>query len=363
MRKAAQWILIIAFAMTICISQPLCGFLGSKVSGENRTLAEKPELTMENLKEYIEAFTQYADDNILMRNDLVKLNNYIDYFIFMQAANTNVIIGNDNWLFYANAQDGNCMGEYAGQNLYTEEQLKAIAENCQKQKDILTEMGKEFVIFIAPNKERVYSDYMPAVYGKPAEEYRTNQLVDYLRANTDISVLYAYDELCLVKDEIDENIFFKQDTHWNEIGAYVGASMILKQFGIEMPDVKSLDRIAFDWVWGDLSGMLGLQMELADRDFHYAVNGYDVHNRECVQNDFANVIEYKATGADERKLYVIRDSFSGAMAPVLGSQFNSVWMRNYDSYTFADMEVYNPDIVVLETVERYSFRLETFSVR
>ena len=64
-------------------------------------------------------------------------------------------------MFYSFVSDGDPVSCYMGTNLLTEDDLKAIADNCVSQRDFLAEQGKEFVIFIAPNKERIYSEYMP----------------------------------------------------------------------------------------------------------------------------------------------------------------------------------------------------------
>lgn len=46
-----------------------------------------------------------------------------------------------------------------------ENRKHAKAVNLNKQNDFLSSMGKEFVIFIIPDKVRVYSEYMPDKYG------------------------------------------------------------------------------------------------------------------------------------------------------------------------------------------------------
>lgn|GEM_PF-5871751 len=82
----------------------------------------------------------------------------------------------DDWLFYANTSDGDPISCYQGTNLFSEEDLKNIVQNCINQRDFLEVQGKEFAIFIAPNKERVYSEYMQDKYGEPAENYRALQV-------------------------------------------------------------------------------------------------------------------------------------------------------------------------------------------
>jgi len=362
MKKRGLIILLVVFVFVVCLSQPLCGLLEGVIetNHENRTLASKPDFTIENMDTFIEDYNRFANDHMLLRNNLVTLNNYLDYYIFQQAANTNVILGKNNWLFYANANDGDPIGSYKGANLYTEEELAAIADNCAKQKEYMDSLGKEFVIFIAPNKERVYSEYLPDMYGDPSEQYRALQIVNYLRKNTSVKVIYPYEELVQAKALLDTDIYFKTDTHWNSVGAYVGTRVLLHELGIDLPAIEQVDIAQTGPISGDLQGMIGL----AGFDFgdsYYSVSGYDTHGFEYLEYDFAGNIKCKSD-SDPRRIYVVRDSFGSAMVEIIGSQFSESCFRHFESRPYSDLLSFDPDIVVYETVERYSFMLGSFSL-
>lgn len=350
-KKLGQKIILAAFIIVICLSWLFWILLSKFVDSENyenRTLAVRPELTADTYKTYSKDYEKYFNDNIPFRNDLVTINTFIDYSIFKTPTNTNkrVVIGKDDWIFYADVGDGNPISCYQGTNLLYKEELEALAENCLKIQAYLDEMGKEFVIFVAPNKERIYYDKMPGRYGDPADTYRALQIVEYLRAHTDIRVVYPYDELMRAKESLKENIYYKTDTHWNQIGGYVGATALLKELGIEIPDIES-DEIVITMggnTAGDLAGMLNLTRYLARIDNEYTVQGYD-------------------PGTDTRKIYIYRDSFAMAMAPYIESQFTDIHMMHKDTYTYEDFAEQDPDIFVYETVERYIGGLMTFSIQ
>lgn len=359
MKRIGAKILLAAFVCVICLSQAVCGLIGTSANYENRAMAEKPELNAENYAEFPKEYDKYANDHILLRNELVTVNNYIDYFIFQQASNTNVIMGKDGWLFYCNADDGDPIRSYRGMDLYSEDELKAVADNCVKQKAYAESLGKEFVILIAPNKERVYAEHMPDMYGKPAEKYRAKQIADYLTANTDVRVVYLYDALEQAKDT--DILYYKSDTHWNGAGAYVGCREVLKELGIDLPGIADVQCVRTGPLSGDLAGMNGL----AGFDFgdtYYAVSGYDTHGFEYAEYDFPGVVHGRAEGADKRKLYMVRDSFGTSMIEIMGSQFDESWMRHFSTYTPEDIKAYDPDVIVYETVERYAYNLMTFSL-
>lgn len=307
----------------------------------------------------------YKTDNIPFKNQLIAINNSIDYFVFRKASDERVILGEDEWLFYDFKDDGDPIGCYQGTNLFTEADLLAIKNNCIAQRDFLASQGKEFVIFIAPNKERVYYEHLPDRYEKPAEMYRALQVVEYLRENTDLRVVYPYEELMETKKILEENIYYKTDSHWNEIGGYVGARALLGELGIEMPEIteKQMKISGKKNRQGDLAKVLGLSKILQPFDVEYQVEGYDTHDVRTIQWDLKDKLCYRADGADPRKIYVFRDSFATAIADYVGSQFQESCLKYKLAYTYEDFKKEDPDIFVVETVERYVEELSRFSVK
>ncbi|MCR5209409.1 MAG: hypothetical protein K6C99_04300 [Lachnospiraceae bacterium] len=367
-RKVGKIIIFFAFIIIICCSRVIWFFSErylDTTNYENRQLAMRPVLSFNSYKTFSRDYTAYFNDNIQFRNYLIKMNSAIDYYCFGQSSNDEVVIGKDNWLFYSRIDDGDPIGCYKGTNLFTEEELKSIAENCVKQRDFVVSQGKEFVIFIAPNKERIYSEFMPARYGKPAENYRALQLYDYLLNNTDLRVIYPYDELMRAKENLNETIYSKTDTHWNYLGGYVGATALLKALDVNMPDISS-ENIKINVSgkpYGDLARMLNLRSVLTKDDHEYTVSGFDMHDVRCIDDDLDNSRCYKSVNADSRCVYVIGDSFIEHMEGYIGSQFNNTYVRHYASYTYDDYVDCNPDIMVYECVERRVDVLGSFSIQ
>lgn len=367
-KKAGRVIILIAYFVMICLSKVIWLFCQDHFDSENyenRELAARPVLTLDHYGTFASDYTAFFNDHLQFRNILISLNSTIDYFCFGRSSSDYVIVGADHWLFYSREGDGDPVGCYQGTNLLSEEELEELAENCCMQRDYLLSKGKEFVIFIAPNKERMYPEYMPKRYGKPAEQYRALQIYEYLKEKTDLRVVYPYTELTDARSKLEERIYYKTDTHWNCIGAYVGASALLAELGIKMPKVtsESIRIQRGESKAGDLAGMLNLNSQLKSVDNEYILTGYEEHDREEIEWDIPEMIRYHATGADRRSIYVIRDSFSTNMAAYIGSQFTDSYLRHRDTYTYADYKQYDPDIVVYETVERYADRLASFSIR
>lgn len=367
-RDTGLKIILGVFIMVICLSWfwwAVFGRFFDSTNYENRELAPMPQLTAENYRTFTEEFTAYFNDHLPFRSALITLNNAIDYFLFGRSPSEFVIAGEDGWLFYSKESDGDPVGCYEGTNLLSEKDLEALVRNCVKQRDCLREQGREFVIFIIPNKERVYSEYMPAQYGQPAEQYRALQIYNYLIENTDLRVIYPLGEMMDAKEKAGTEIYYKTDTHWNGVGAYAGASALLRELGIEMPEVDSaeIDIAQSGQTAGDLADMLHLTGLMRSADCEYSVTGYDTHDCRELAWDGDVPAGFRAENADPRTLYVVRDSFGKQLAEYVGSQFDKCYLRHRDSFTAEDLEGGDPDIVVYETAERYVGQLRGFSVQ
>ena len=365
-KSVGEKILLCVFITVICLSVPgwfLFGHLLDNSNEENREWAERPVLTAETYDVFAADFTSYFNDRLPFRNALISINSGIDYFLFRRSTNPQVIVGNDGWLFYDRSDDGDPMSGYRGDDLFSEEELHRIAQNCMEQRDHLKQEGKEFVLFIVPGKERVYAEHMPRWMGGPAEEYGALQVYKYLKKNTDIIIVYPYQDMTDAKQETDAALYYKTDTHWTSVGAYAGCRSLLKERGIEMPLLRELRIEENGSFSGDLAGMLNLKKLLSDTDSTYAIDGYDTHQATRIKNSYKESYIYHAENADRRKAYVIRDSFGTNMAPIIGSQFNDTVLRHKNTYSYDDLLEQDPDIVILETADRYIDRLADFSIR
>ena len=292
---------------------------------------------------------------------MIRLNNTIDYFVFKRSANDDVCVGKDGWLFYTSESDGNPVEQSLGYWSFSEEELEIIATNLVSSKEVLEGYGIEFVLFIAPNKETIYIDKLPDYYEIRSQYTATDCLVEYLRKNTDITVVYPKKELLVYKAKYPDMILYhKLDTHWNSIGAYIGAQCLADALGIEMASLSELSVNQIPSSKGDLTDMLNI--EISDGDIDYEIAGIDELYTETLKWEWDTEFIYHTPEADARTLVVCRDSFSNALAPSLATQFeNSFWIHNwvFDQQQIFD---YGAEVFVLEVVERYARSLGNFRI-
>lgn len=360
-QKAKIWIILF---MILIVSPSFIYQFAEKyvdtINHENRNPETKPALTLKNYETFPKEFEAYYNDHIPFRNQLIRLNNSIDFFVFGQSSNEGVTIGKEGWLFHSGDDDGNALKQSLGYWKYSEEELQRIAENLTTTERVLKNRGIAFVLYIAPNKATVYMDKVPDAYQVADNVTATDQLVAYLREKADIRVVYPKEELMKARKENPDIYFYRKlDSHWNEAGAYIGAKCLASELGVEMPAFGELSLEPYYSTDYGLTEMLGIVVK--DEDVGYYVSGNGAKNTE--QETFENGFMYHAEDApDSRTLFVNRDSFSMAMAPHIAPYFaKTVWVHRSD-FKQEQILAYDADVFVLETVERYETNLLDFVI-
>lgn len=354
--------------MIICIvPPPLYSLIGDsldKENYENRLAAETPTFNLSTLESYPLEYETYFNDRVPFRSQLIELNSIIDFYVFKRSPVSRVIKGKDGWLFY-NGPDGDPIADFTGTNLMSEDKLAKCAANLVSVRNTLREQGKEFVVMIAPNKATIYGEeYLPDNYLK-AERTKVDLLVAYLTEYTDLTVVYPKDELFAAKKELPEHsLYYKTDTHWNAIGAYVGAKSLLSALNIELPELSDVEIAENKTSAGDLANMMALSKFLRyDNDYNvenYSQNTivdvtFPIENNE-------NIMHYTTDGQDDRTMFLIHDSFSLSMIKYFSTQFDNLHTVHINYYSPEYLSQVDSDIVVFEAVERYIDNLLSFGV-
>ena len=191
---------------------------------ENRELASFPELSAANFDNIPTEFEAYYNDHVPFKNLFVKAKTKLDLELLNESSISDVTVGKENWLFYTVSEDGeDALADYQRTNLYTADEKTALADAITSVNEKMKERGIRFVMFEAPNKESVYAEYMPdsvRVYGS---ESRLDAAIPVLAAQG----LPVYDmKPELLKEADAYQLYYKYDTHWNQIGSFIGSQQI-----------------------------------------------------------------------------------------------------------------------------------------
>ena len=261
-----------------------------------------------------------------------------------------VLFGKFDWLFYTG---NNSIAYYTGSNILDEETLADYAQKLNTLQALCDARGVQLCILIAPNKEQVYPEYMPT-YEIVDEYKKVPRLVDYLRANTSSHIVYPLEEMKAYGKYYQT--YYKYDTHWNYMGAFVAIQSIYKELGLEVTDPLQVD--------GYFSN--------AERAGNFALGGIDATNyafdteyfikyKEDAVISEVNMVEKYWTIESDRSnagnLLVIGDSFREAMEPLMSKDFSRSTYLHRDYIGSCTNHLNEANVIVLEAVERYTDRV------
>lgn len=362
--KVVCWMLVILFVTVVVFPGliMIAGYRSDQNTAENRVLAEMPEFSLSRFSEYPEQFDLFVNDHFPFRVQLTSAYSLMGYLL-QSSLNENVILGDDGWLFYNNINDGAAFNTLYGRVVWNEERIVSAAEWLQEKADRLKSKGIDFLVLIPPDKERIYAEKLQRKYGEASENRPVKQLLEYIENQTDVRMVYLLDALQDAKRERPEDtLYYKLDTHWNDLGAYFGVSRLAEELGIDpFPPVTETQVIYEESEQSarDLADMMGIGKYLG-RDRIYSVHGYsDSPEKEktswdyiVTNEDFYGSVRTENDEGDSRKLLVIRDSFGTAMIPYFATKFQQTVQIHQKSFSWSDIEKEEPDIVIYEIVER-----------
>ncbi|MCI9589673.1 MAG: alginate O-acetyltransferase [Lachnospiraceae bacterium] len=317
---------------------------------EQRMLTEFPsEITWDNLDSFADQVEDYINDHAPYRDELVAFNAGLDYHLFHATDTPSVILGKNGWLFYAGQ---NSAEDFRGLGGRTEEWHQEVAALVNAVNAGLEAQGIEFIILLAPNKERIYQEYMPDYMEIVNEKNRLDVLADYLRESTSVPVVYPKE--CF--EDKSYQWYYKTDTHWNNAGGFLAGQELIEALGGTVTDISEVDVTYTPRGTGDLVRMAHLPSEDFD-ETEALVNGYLPETELTMVEDtgyYPTLKFYTSKNApDPRHVVIYRDSFTDAINATMSRYFARVDTYWWDSGAEAKMGEEKPDVVVYEILERY----------
>ena len=364
---AALLIAIFVIALWLPIIQMVFRFIEEPPNTENRPLAAFPifkSFSYTDIREFKRGFDTYFNDNLGFRRLFIKWNSLLKVRILKMSSIESVIIGRDGWLFYNDPKDGINIRDFLGEASFSGEQLKTIKTNLEQINERLSKRGMLFLVVIAPNKQTIYPEYLPAKFQNKSGISRIDQLVPYLEQNSKISFLDIRAELS--RNKVIYPVYQKTDTHWTSFGTFLVYMAIIEKVSARFSNVPvlSMRDISIEknttYGRGDLAGMLCLPglfeehvIDVRPRD------GFKARDlSESYSHKFSESIEFReVTGIKAPRLLIFGDSFALELVKFLSESFSrTVFFRTrIIDYDVIDKE--RPDVVIFEICERYTQEL------
>lgn len=257
------------------------------------------------------------------------------------------------------------VADYCGDNILSLQQLEQIRLNLEEKQNWLKSNGKniQFMVMFAPNPLTIYPEDAPGNLIKSSQDSPLNQVINYLKANSDIQVADVRN--ILLSKKTMGNLYYKTDSHWNELGAYFGYYSLATKLEQAFPAIKPIELSKYNLlpskdVGGDLVYYLGLNKSAIEEETIHLKPKFDTLSNFTPSAPFVwvgncnNTFTTHVNDENLPKAVMFRDSYATNLMPFLSENFRELvyyeeWNYKLDK-DLIDSE--KPDIVIYELVEK-----------
>jgi hypothetical protein len=367
-RHWADWSLIAIFLILLW-APTLDSFFNldhSRQPGENRLPAgfpQWPQAHFGDAQKYIAGLENYFGDHFGFRKKLIRWFQNWKISLYHDRTVYKVITGRNGWLFTSDLQ---MVEHYLGIAKFTTAQLQSWQTLLEQRRDWLAARGIRYLFVIPPDKQTIYPEELPdwLIHATPAHrETKLDQFLQYMQEHSTVEVLDLRPALLAAKTNAP--VYLQNDTHWNQLGAFVGSQAVIHRLAEQLPALPSLSRENFSWTnapinGGDLARMTGSDaveknnfaahpdqnLPLLKRvEAPDIISLWDIHKPSAITENPAP-IAYSAV--------VFHDSFGGPWQEFLGYSFKKIiFMSENREFNPAVIVQHKPDVVINEMLERY----------
>lgn len=287
-----------------------------------------------------------------------------------------VVLGKDGWFFLGDDHAQSISIKRTGVTSQNLPAVEAVVKNGVAWQRWLALHGvKQYRVLIGPDKDSIYPEYLPdwAAHTGPSVSTALLKL-----AGPDLYV-DAFTPLLQSKNKYPP-LYFKTDTHWNRLGAWVAFNALSESLGRAEPQLRWPDPslVKVDKIvkipGGDLSrfqrverwthdhdvvlndgNLKGLSVELID----YATStSKSLGRNEPLEAPRKPLLVVSKGALNDKRVLWLRDSFGISLSPFIAQTFSQVLQVHYESVDgsqFAELvESFKPDYVIFSAVERVS---------
>ena len=312
---------------------------------ENKAQSEFPTITGRDYSTWPRRFEEWLSDTLPFKTQFIELYRGTQLRAGLDYRGSDVIRGKEENLFYRVTVEN-----YKGLTRFGEAELQTIEDNLNGFIERLDPMGTKCLLYIAPDKEQVYSRFMPDAIRRISAESRADQVVSGLAGRVDIPVIYPKEELRELSAKAP--VYFSTDTHWNELGGWIAAGQIRAAFAGE-EYTAGIPTFEFASEEGkDLALMLGLSERISEENAVRIDYDDGVTPQKTQTIEHGTVQRFVSDAPEHKKLMLLGDSFSEYCLRSAIHDVDEVLFVTYGQLSLIDLEVERPDYLVIMLVER-----------
>ena len=308
---------------------------------ENRRLAKFPKLDWKSktLEAFPGAFERYYNDQFGFRDRLIRWHYLIKLRVLGVSPSPKVVLGKEGWMF-----DRDTVQYYSASPLSVEA-LEKWSRFLEERQRFVAANGYSFLLVFAPLPSTIYPEYLPDEIRREPRDSRLDQLITHLRAHSTMPIADLRESLRAGKN--GERLYQRTDTHWNELGAYVGYTQIMNTLAARFPELQPLPRSAFDvredqTTGGDIARLMGLGDVFFEQHFRFTRSGGAAASVAQWYPEDSRIpmgFSMRTGETNKPRAIVYHDSFTfESLYPFLAENFSKVWFH-WNHYFDPDLGV------------------------
>jgi hypothetical protein len=303
-------------------------------------------------------------------------------FSYPHGISTNpsqVFIGKEDWLYLGDQYNKTVAQGRHGTTAKDAQIAGLIGSATESWSQWLNQKGVSmFRVMLGPDKGTIYPEFLPD-WAQPAAHSATDMLLANVSEGLYVDTRMA---LRAAKSQFPESLYYKTDTHWNSLGAWVAFSAFETEIARSEEGLRRLTEqpirrfMVTERQGGDLAKFLRLKETLRDTEVVIRIISDRAIETEHYDFDTGSL---KRSGGNpeihtarrpllvkskhalnEKRVLWLRDSFGTAMSPFMAATFTETLQLHYDEAhpeVFARLvETFKPDYVFITVVERAARR-------
>lgn len=349
---SVAYIVLMAAACTV----PLVGafFHWGSQSTENRTMLSLPKLweadedSVKLNMEYTTKLADYYSEHFGFRQELVTANAALNETLFARSTNDKTTIGKDGWYYFNETLD-----DYTGASALSDRGIYRLRRTLDLMNQYAEQGNITMVFFAAPNKNSIYPEFMPWHIRQSAAPSNLERLSEAM-ADSDYYIDMKR-ELLALKESESHDIYLKNDSHWNNIGALAGYNAMqdnlnrrIDKFDYMPVSVKDSD-LTETQITGDLTNTLYPSVQKTGPQYDLGIEKNFSSDRPLT--DLMAEISTTCQGRYYTEI-CYRDSFFNALIPINSNSFAKVRYTRIFPYDMTAARSGGYNIAVVEIVER-----------
>lgn len=268
--------------------------------------------------------------------------------------------GEDGWLFLNSEKLKNRKAGIRVNNASVQAFLRRAERLDAEQKA----RGGRFIVAPAPDKATIYPEFAPYAAGSAA----TDSLDVFFTEAEARGIAHVDLRPTLLRERERGPLYGPVDTHWNRLAALIAYNAIVEKLGADRAAIEVADHFS-GYRTVETEGDLTRILQSGPREILVPLVAADLYDAaRFVRTESlgphalpegAYLLSRTESGGqseDGRAVLIFGDSFSnGLLTPLFAGKFDRVmwvhWLQ--EPLDPALMQAFNPDIVVLEFVERF----------